>query len=79
MDTERTPTGEPELTWPDVLGWIEFGCWCALIMAPVIYWIQGPSVSLDQRISRTIVVLVAITGVIVLGWLRRQSKKRAAQ
>jgi hypothetical protein len=47
----------------EALGWIEFCCWSALAMAPLIYWLQGPSVSKDQFVVRIgLVVMAAIGG-----------------
>ena len=53
---------DPEITTEELLGWMEFGCWAALVMAPLIYWLQGPSVSTDQYVVRTILVIVAAAG-----------------
>jgi hypothetical protein len=47
-----------------ILGWIEFCAWAGLLMTPTIWWLQGPSVSTDQFVVRTVLVsLVATTGV----------------
>lgn len=55
---------EPELTKEELLGWAEFCCWSALVMAPFIYWIQGPSVSQDQFVVRTALVVIVSIGAI---------------
>jgi hypothetical protein len=57
---------DPEITTEEFLGWMEFGCWSALIMAPLIYWLQGPSVSTDQFVVRTALVILAAVGGVVL-------------
>ena len=53
-----SPEGD-DLDLQEFLGWIEFGCWSALVMAPIIYWLQGPSVSHDQFVVRTALVIIA--------------------
>lgn len=46
----------------EFLGWAECIAWAALVVAPIIYWLQGPSVSIDQFVVRTAVVVVAALG-----------------
>lgn len=58
MDGER----DDDLTGEEILGWAEFCCWSALAMAPLIYWIQGPSVSNDQHVVRIALVVIAAVG-----------------
>jgi pimeloyl-ACP methyl ester carboxylesterase len=48
-----------------VLGRIEFCAWAALLMTPIIWWLQGPSVSTDQFVVRT--ALVAIPAAVGVG------------
>jgi hypothetical protein len=65
-----------ELSLPELLGWAEFCSWSALAMAPIIYWLQGESVSHDQFVVRTVLVLLAAAGGIGLrcrAWHRRSS------
>lgn len=50
----------------EVVGWAEFCCWSALAMAPIIYWLQGSSVSNDQFVVRKALVICAAAGGIVL-------------
>jgi len=73
---------DPEITTEEFLGWLEFGCWSALIMAPLIYWLQGPSVSNDQFVVRTALVILAAVGGIGLRlrvlWQRRRAGPPAA-
>lgn len=49
-----------------VAGWIEMGCWTALVLTPFLYWVNGPAVSQDQLVVRWIVVIVAMGGAIGL-------------
>lgn len=47
--------------------WCELGAWCAVVLAPIIWWAQGPSVSKDQFMVRTgLIVASVLIGV----WLR---------
>src|SRR5262249_45152252 len=46
----------------EILGWTQFCAWAALLMNPVIWWLQGPSVSTDQFVVRTALVVCAATG-----------------
>src|SRR4029434_1140536 len=56
--------GEEELKVDEMLGWAEFCAWSALVMTPVIWWLQGPLVSTDQFVVRTsLVVISALVGI----------------
>ena len=70
---------EHELTTAEILGWAEFACWTALLLAPVLYYVNGPSVSTDQLVVRTVFVVLAACGAIVLrylNWRRCRRDKR---
>jgi hypothetical protein len=45
---------------------LEFMCWTMVVLAPILSWINGPSVSTDQYVVRTAVFALALTGGIVL-------------
>src|SRR5690242_12534160 len=70
MSAEPEPPEPPRVNEPtadamtpqEVLGWAEFCCWSALVMAPLIWWLQGPSVSTDQFVVRTALVVISTTG-----------------
>ena len=64
------------MTASELLGWIEFGCWSALLMTPILYWINGPAVSFDQTVMRGLVVVVALTGALGLALVRLKSKNK---
>ncbi len=56
--------GDEELSLDEMLGWAEFCAWSALVMTPIILWLQGPSVSADQFVVRTsLVVISALAGI----------------
>ncbi len=61
---DDTPRDEIELG--ELLRWTEFSCWTAFALTPVIWWLQGPSVSKDQFVVRTALISLAGTGAIVL-------------
>ena len=45
--------------------------WISLLLAPVLYWIQGPAVSSDQFVVRVLIVCLAAFGVLsALIWPR---------
>lgn len=57
------PAPEDDDISPDELRqWLEFSCWTALVMAPILYWLNGPSVSTDQFVVRTGLVVIAACG-----------------
>src|SRR5687768_10263214 len=59
-----------------VLPWVEFGCWTAIVLFPFLYWINGPAVSTDQFVMRTILICVAVIGAIGLRFWNWRSKQR---
>jgi hypothetical protein len=64
-----------ELTAAELRYWIEFGCWATLVLAPFLYWVNGPAVSTDQFVVRTALVVLAACGGVGLrcyAWLHRQ-------
>ena len=71
----------PEIDRDDVVHWAEFACWTALALMPFLQWVNGPSVSTDQAVVRTALVVLAVTGCVVLrivNW-RRRVRRRAAK
>ena len=60
---------EDDLDPTEMRIWIEFGAWCAFVMAPIIWWLQGPSVSTDQFVVRTSLVVISfVVGVGMRIW-----------
>lgn len=71
-DEQRPDPGDdlPEqLSAAEVLGWSEFACWTALVLAPALYYVNGPSVSTDQAVVRTALVVLSGIGAVVLRWI----------
>lgn len=53
-----------EISVDELLYWGEFACWTVLVLWPFLYFVNGPSVSTDQSVVRTgLVVIAAIGGV----------------
>ncbi len=50
-----------QLDSAQALAWIEFCAWSSLVMTPIIWWLQGPSVSDDQFFVRTGLVVLSAT------------------
>lgn len=57
---------EPDIDWQDVRRWAEFSCWTTLVLAPIPYWFNGPSVSTDQFVVRTALLVLAGVGAVTL-------------
>lgn len=72
-DTEENggiPLGE-------ALRWAEFCCWTTLALTPMLYWVNGSSVSTDQLVVRTTLVIVAAVGAATLRlWNWRNARRR---
>ncbi len=69
-DEQHTTNGEEPLSTREILGWMELSCWTTVALAPFLYWVNGPAVSTDQFVVRTILVTVAVVGGIVLRGVR---------
>jgi hypothetical protein len=79
MDRDRKLNDESEITVDDLRNWMEFGCWTTLALAPFLYWVNGPSVSIDQFVVRTALVVLASVGAFGLrahAWIRHRSRRR---
>jgi hypothetical protein len=74
MDDDAADT----LELAEILSWAEFCAWSALVMTPIIWWLQGPSVSTDQFVVRTgLVVISASVAVGLRGWALVQRRRDA--
>jgi hypothetical protein len=60
-ETENTPE-EPI----NPLFLAEFFCWTMVVLAPILTWVNGPSVSTDQFVVRVSVFVLALAGAIGL-------------
>jgi len=75
-----TPESDSPEQPVDPLFLAEFACWTAVALAPFLTWVNGPPVSTDQAVVRTIVVGLALTGAIGLriGRIVRGRRAKAA-
>lgn len=64
--TDNDETKPAELTGSEALRWVEQMCWMILVMTPIVWWLQGPSVSPDQFVVRTALVILSAVGAIGL-------------
>ena len=71
MDEHQADT----MSAAETLYWAEFFAWTMLVMTPIIWWLQGPSVSTDQFLVRTSLLLISGMAAIALRifalWRRR--------
>lgn len=67
---------EPEEKPVDPWAMAEFAAWFMVVLAPILTWINGPPVSTDQAVVRTIVFTLALTVGIVLTITRLLRKRR---
>ena len=67
--TEPTDAAGDDISLDEVLPWAEFGCWTALVLAPILYYVNGPSVSSDQAVVRSGLVILAALGAVALRFL----------
>jgi hypothetical protein len=70
---------DESLSPAEIVGWLEFGCWTMVALAPFLYWVNGPAVSTDQFVVRTGLVTVSLIGGIGIRftkWVRRRKEDR---
>jgi hypothetical protein len=51
---------------------IEFMCWTALAIMPVLYLTNGPAVTGDQGVVRVLFAVSVLTGAVALRFYRRR-------
>jgi len=44
------------------INWLEFGCWVMVALTPFLYYFNGPAVSTDQFVVRTVLFMLSIIG-----------------
>ena len=76
-DNDASPdTGEDALTTDEILGHLETGLWTAVVLIPVFYYINGPSVSHDQFVVRSVLAGVTYVGAPLMRFYRWRRGKR---
>jgi hypothetical protein len=73
--SEPTEIGDDDISLDELLPWLEFGCWTALVLAPILYYVNGPSVSSDQAVVRTGLVIVAALSAAMLRFVNLRRKR----
>jgi hypothetical protein len=56
----------------------EFFCWCVVVLAPLLTWINGPAVSTDQYLVRWCVFVLALLSATGMRARRILDRRRAA-
>lgn len=59
-------TGETDETLEAVnlTPYIGFACWTMIVLFPLLYWVNGPAVSTDQFVVRTMLIVLAVGGAV---------------
>jgi hypothetical protein len=60
----------------DPLYLAEFFCWTMVVLAPILTWVNGPSVSTDQFVVRVSVFVLALAGAIGLRVVKMIRRRR---
>ncbi len=70
----------PDTTETPINPWAmaELSAWFMVVLAPVLTWVNGPPVSTDQAVVRTVVFALAITTGITLT-ITRIVRRRSTQ
>jgi hypothetical protein len=66
-------TAEEGLRPTEIVGWLEGGAWITLLLAPFLYFVNGPAVSTDQWLMRSFLVTAAAAVAVGSCW-RRSSR-----
>jgi len=77
MDEKTEKPDEPVDPW----FLAEFSAWTMVALAPILTWVNGPSVSTDQFVTRTIVFTLALVTAVSLRigkMIRRRRRKRGS-
>ncbi len=53
---------------------VERLCWISALLAPIVYWVQGPAVSTDQRVVRVVVFSAFLVSALFLRWRSRRER-----
>lgn len=65
-DCEKEQSGRDDASAGIPLWAVELGCWTMVVLAPFLYWINGPAVSTDQLVVRSGLVGFAFGGGLAL-------------
>jgi len=68
-----------EMDVQEISGWAEFCAWSGFVMTPIIWWLQGPSVSTDQFVVRTGLIVISASVAVGLRGRALFQRRRAAK
>lgn len=60
--SESPDVADAELTTDELLSHLETGLWTAVVLIPILYYVNGPSVSRDQFVVRTALAVIVYLG-----------------
>jgi hypothetical protein len=65
MDRQNTSSYEP-LSRKEIYTWVNIGCWVALVLTPLLRYVNGPAVSTDQFLIRIGLLIISVVGILLL-------------
>ena len=66
MEDSKEELCTEEVKFRDISVAIEFVCWVVLLLAPILRWINGAAVTMDQFVIQVTMVSLAGTGAVGL-------------
>ena len=76
MTSAENEETDGELTTDEILSHLEFGLWTAVVLIPILYYVNGAAVSQDQWVMRAMLVGIAYCGAPAMRWIRwRRGRK----
>ncbi len=76
-DSESPDVPDSEEAPMDPRALAEFSAWFMVVLAPILTWVNGPPVSTDQAVVRTVVFSLALLVGLVLTTTRFVRKRRS--
>ena len=79
QEDENWNVTDDELSTDEVLAHLEFGYWAAVVLIPILYYVNGPSVSHDQflvRLNLGVNLYVGAPTLRFYRWKRRAKAER---
>ena len=59
-DESSRAESDPLLNPTDLRWFLELGCWTIVLLSPMLNWVNGPPVSPDQAVVRTLAFSLAL-------------------
>jgi hypothetical protein len=64
-----------DMEMDELLRLCESGCWMAVLLFPLLYYLNGPAVSTDQLFVRAILLVFAFGAAVTLRICNRRKKR----